>query len=313
MEYSTVFLRARAVAFSGMAFISFTWTVLLTVVLSLQWSMIGTAEKSFIGVMIVLNLLTMILLLLLLVLKFRPWLDGARCLFLLVTHLTTAGGYASMLSKFRCPGHSADQEGTCELMAVYILIASWVIPLLVLIYTGGLLLMVYRRKKLQKATGKSSEDEHDIEKRLSDGSSSGGSNRSHDSFFSPPKHQSTLFDPAKMVLPARSSVQTTERSDGSSRNSYTPVSSARHSHNPRLSVPSPARISQPMLLVPSNTHHHHHHHRSLPPPRRSQPRMTWTAPPPVSIRTSHQGLPPPRAARARASTMLSKPSRHDHL
>ncbi|KAL0573272.1 hypothetical protein V5O48_008679 [Marasmius crinis-equi] len=328
MEYSPVFIKARAVAFSLIAFISFAWTVLLTVALTLKWNEMGKPEKSFIGVMIVLNIITMFLLLILLVRKFRPWLDGARCLFILATHLTTAAGFASWVPRFQCPERNGDEEGICELLVVYILIASWVIPALgqsprrphyvqrvtfpsptpVLTYTGGLVLMVYRRKKLQQASGNTPPGQ-DVEKRLSEGSVS-SSDRSHDSFFGPSKPKSALFDPSKMTR-VPPPIQTSERTSvgPSSRSSYSPASSARQSYNTRSST-VPLRISQPMMLGPPRSNHHSF--VPVSPTHPSPHRMTWSTPP-LTARMSKQGFPPPRPTATRQSSTLSKPSRHDHL
>ncbi|KAF9264777.1 hypothetical protein L218DRAFT_957970 [Marasmius fiardii PR-910] len=245
MEYSPVFLRARAIVFASVAFISFAWTVLLSVVLTLQWDMMDKPERSFVAVMIVLDVITMFLLLILLVLRFRPWLDSARCFFLLVSHIATAAWFLSWSPKFHCENGNLDQEGTCGLLIVYMAIASWLIPVLVLCYLGGLALMLYRRSKLQKATGSIS-IENDVEKW-----SSGSLSRSHDSFFpSNSQHSSQSFESKRLTIPPPTMGQNRMTQgrmfDGSSRDSF---SMARQSYGMRSSVP--LRTSQsPIGVLP---------------------------------------------------------------
>ncbi|KAG7092363.1 hypothetical protein E1B28_008722 [Marasmius oreades] len=245
MEYSAVFIKARAIAFSLVAFISFTWTVLLCVVLTLQWDVMDKPEKSFVAVMIVLNVLTMFLLLILLVLRFRPWLDGARCLFVLAAHITTAAWFLSWSPKFRCETGNLDKEGTCGLLIVYMVLASWVIPTLVLLYLGGLVLMIRRRSNLPKANQIVSDDQ-DLEKR-----SSGSSTQRHDSFLpagSQHSNHDQSLDPFRRltILPptmAQGGMTRDRMSDGSRSQSFS--STTRQSYNTRSSVP--LRMSQPMM------------------------------------------------------------------
>ncbi|KAF5391268.1 hypothetical protein D9757_001986 [Collybiopsis confluens] len=148
MEYPTVFLRARAIIFCLISLICFAWVVVLCVDLFIQWSVLGTSEKSFLFLMLASNTLTSILLLVLLILQFRPWLDGARLMLLLVTHVGIASGFVIWNSKFT----SADEEGVCWLLNMYILIANWVTPFLLVVYSLGLAIMVYRRRKIKAAT-----------------------------------------------------------------------------------------------------------------------------------------------------------------
>ncbi|KAF9069866.1 hypothetical protein BDP27DRAFT_1324733 [Rhodocollybia butyracea] len=152
MEYSAVFLKARAITFSLISLISFLWVVVLCVDIFIQWNALGASEKSFLSVMLLSNTLTLVLLLVLLILPFRPWLDGARLMLLLITHIGIASGFVLWNSKFTCPTKTADQEGVCRLLNMYILIANWVIPALLVGYALGLGLMIYRRRKIMAAS-----------------------------------------------------------------------------------------------------------------------------------------------------------------
>jgi hypothetical protein len=148
MEYPAVFLRARAITFSLISLISFLWVVVLCVDLYIQWGIFSVSERSFLVVMLVSNTMTLVMLLVLLILPFRPWLDGARLMLLLVTHIGIASAFVVWNSKFTCPTKTADEEGVCRLLNMYILIANWVIPALLIVYSLVLGLMSYRLRKV---------------------------------------------------------------------------------------------------------------------------------------------------------------------
>jgi len=138
MYSSPAFLRIRAIAFSLIIGINLLWISLLCTYVYLEWDAADTAERPIIAVMLLTDTLTVIMLLILLILPFRPWLDGARFLFLLIAHIGIAGAFAFWNPRFQCPTSSADSEGVCRLLNVYILIASWVIPVFLVAYVSGL-------------------------------------------------------------------------------------------------------------------------------------------------------------------------------
>ncbi|KAJ3778206.1 hypothetical protein FB446DRAFT_714706 [Lentinula raphanica] len=146
MEYPPVFLKSRAIIFSLISLTSFIWVIVLCVDLFIQWTKLGTPEKSFLVVMLLSNTLTLILLLVLLILPFRPWLDGARLMLLLVMHIGIATAFVLWDNKFTCPTKTVDEEGVCRLLNMYILIANWIIPATLVAYAVGLSMMLYRRK-----------------------------------------------------------------------------------------------------------------------------------------------------------------------
>ncbi|KAJ7156093.1 regulator of Vps4 activity in the MVB pathway-domain-containing protein [Mycena crocata] len=149
MVSSPFFLKIRAIAFSLILFISLLWIVLLSVYLYFEWDTTDAAERPIIAVMLVTNTLTMIMLLILLILPFRPWLDAARFLSLLLAHIGIAGAFAFWNPQFHCPTTTPDAEGVCRLLNLYILVASWVIPVLLVIYAAGLTLAMVRSSRRQ--------------------------------------------------------------------------------------------------------------------------------------------------------------------
>lgn len=80
--------------------------------------------------------------------KFRTWLDAARLFLLLICHIGTATSFTIWNPTISCPDDSGsschysdlfvfltdipapDSRGVCQLLNVYIIMASWVPPLL---------------------------------------------------------------------------------------------------------------------------------------------------------------------------------------
>ncbi|TFK54968.1 hypothetical protein OE88DRAFT_1805376 [Heliocybe sulcata] len=144
----SVFVKARAVAFSIMAFISLLWIVLLCLEIFFRWNVSDTRERSFAVLLLVVNTLTIIMLPLLILTTFRVWLDAARLFFLLIAHIGVAVAYVLWSPRFQCPDETPDQQGICMLINTYILIASWIIPAFLLTYAIFLLVVVYRLPRL---------------------------------------------------------------------------------------------------------------------------------------------------------------------
>jgi len=147
MEASPVFLKLRAVAFSCITILSLVWIVLLCVIIFYRWDISDHLERSLVLVILLTNTITVIALPVLILLQFRPWLDAARFLFLLVMHIGTAVAFTVWNPGFTCPERTADQEGECKLINMYILLGNWVVPAFLVSYTVGLALMVYRHTR----------------------------------------------------------------------------------------------------------------------------------------------------------------------
>ncbi|KAJ7632506.1 hypothetical protein FB45DRAFT_912630 [Roridomyces roridus] len=144
---SPLFLKIRAISFSLILCISLLWITLLCVFVYLQWDSTDSHERVLVVLMLITHSLTMITLLVLLIIPFHPWLDGARMFFLVVTHACIAGAFAFWNPKLQCPTSTPDSQGLCLLLNMYILIASWIVPVLLLVYSSGLALAVYRSRR----------------------------------------------------------------------------------------------------------------------------------------------------------------------
>jgi len=148
MEPSHAFMKARAVAFSCILITSLLWVLMLCLMAFFRWDISPSLERSLIVILLCTNSITVIMVPILLLLRFRVWLDIARLLLLLVLHIGSAAAFTYCSAYFTCDGQSLDQEGICRLINMYILMASWVIPLLLLTYAAGLFFMLYRRSQI---------------------------------------------------------------------------------------------------------------------------------------------------------------------
>jgi len=147
MEIPTVFLKARSIILCCSVFTNFIWIVSLSFVIFSWWELLDRPQSSLIILMLVANVISAIMLLILLLLPFRTWLDAARVAFLLALHLGIASAFAYSSPKFKCLSRGVgmpEQENTCKVITIYILVASWVFPALLMIYTCGLTVMVWR-------------------------------------------------------------------------------------------------------------------------------------------------------------------------
>lgn len=165
MEHSSVFLKLRAVAYSITTFVCFVWIILLSCLAFTRWSMYSLSERSFLALFLVINTITVIVLPILILQKFRTWLDGARLLFLLICHIGIAMAFAIWNPTFSCPDQTPDGENVCQLLNIFILLASWVPPALLITYGVCLAVYTFRyasRPQLDKSSDVDSNDEEAI-------------------------------------------------------------------------------------------------------------------------------------------------------
>jgi len=101
------------------------------------------SERSFLFLFLGTNTLTVVMLPILILVKFRTWLDAARLLLLLVCHISIAASFIIWNPTISCPGDTPDGR-VCRLLNLYIIVASWVPPLLLILYGIGLATYAWR-------------------------------------------------------------------------------------------------------------------------------------------------------------------------
>lgn len=162
MEPSHAFMKARAVALSCILLTSLLWVLLLCLVAFFRWDVSPPLERSLVVILLCTNAITVIMVPLLLILKFRVWLDIARILLLLVLHIGSAAAFTYCNTYFACTKNTVDEEGICRLINIYILLASWVNPGLLLAYGAGLGYMLYRHSQIAKRDSQAKDEEASV-------------------------------------------------------------------------------------------------------------------------------------------------------
>ncbi|KAF8275111.1 hypothetical protein EI94DRAFT_1712389 [Lactarius quietus] len=144
MQHSPFFLKFRLAMYSLTTFICLIWVILLSCMLFIRWDVSSGSERYFLMLFLGIDALTMIMLPILLLVKFRTWLDGARLLLLLVCHIGIALAFALWYPTISCPDDTPDDRGVCQLLNVYVIMSSWVPPLLLIFYGVCLALYTWR-------------------------------------------------------------------------------------------------------------------------------------------------------------------------
>lgn len=144
MQHSPFFLKLRLAMYSLTTLICLLWVILLSCISFTRWDVSSQSERSFLMLFLGIDSLTIIMLPLLLLAKFRTWLDGARLLLLLVCHIGIALSFAVWYPTISCPDDTPDDRGVCQLLNVYVIISSWVPPLLLILYGVCLALYTWR-------------------------------------------------------------------------------------------------------------------------------------------------------------------------
>lgn len=148
MESFPVFFKVRAVTFSCIILISFLWTVLLSVQVYARWNISDHCSRSLTAIFLLTNVTTILILPFLLLLKFRVWLDAARILFLAIGQIGSAVAFTYWNPHLQCSDQTADQQGVCKLINLYMLMGCWVVPVILILYASYFAAMIYRQSRI---------------------------------------------------------------------------------------------------------------------------------------------------------------------
>jgi hypothetical protein len=129
------------VIFSLVFVASLAWVILLCLIIFWRWDISTMIQRALIISLLCANLVTAIASPLLLLLQFRMWLDISRLLLFLVLHI---GSAAAFTYSSACPVPATPQKDVCKAAILYVILASWVNPLLLITYSVGLCYLLYR-------------------------------------------------------------------------------------------------------------------------------------------------------------------------
>jgi len=225
------FVKARVVAFSCILITSFLWVILLSLLVFLRWDASPSLQRSLAVILLLTNAITVILVPILLIIRFRVWLDIPRLLFLLVIHIGSAVAWTYCNASITCPNTNPDQEGVCKLINVYILLFCWVNPALLLAYAAGFCYMLYWRAK-NTASGSETETESSI------------GHRSTQSMVQAERGFSFVYPKSPMEVPVYldASAQSNRRSNRVSALPWLEISDSESQYDGKHSSP---RLSKP--------------------------------------------------------------------
>lgn len=144
MNYSPAFSRGRTIVFSTITLLCLLWVIALSVIVFSQWDFIDRSEKSFLAAMIVMNTLTVIGLPILILVDFKPYLDGARIFLLFVAHIGMAVTFVSWFPNFECPTEE-DIRRVCHTINTSIMVLNFVVPGIFMLYAVCLGIYSYLR------------------------------------------------------------------------------------------------------------------------------------------------------------------------
>ncbi|RPD66314.1 hypothetical protein L226DRAFT_566759 [Lentinus tigrinus ALCF2SS1-7] len=132
----------RTSIFSLTVFISLAWLSFLCVEKFELEDSSDPNQKGLVWVLIAANLVTVLLMPILLLCEFREYLDAARMALLLVLHIGPSAFFVAWRPDFACPV-SPTKHKLCQDVNLAIMIGNWVVPALVVFYSGFLAAMCY--------------------------------------------------------------------------------------------------------------------------------------------------------------------------
>jgi len=152
-----MFLLIRSIAFSLIMFLCLLWIILLCIVLFLQWDVMNHTERSLMFIILGVDSFTIVILPILLLRQFRPWLDAARFCLLIILHTGVAGLFTYKSREFQCSAQTVDQGAVCNLIVLYVIISSWLVAACIIGYACGLAVLFRRLSRVSPTPVASSE------------------------------------------------------------------------------------------------------------------------------------------------------------
>lgn len=135
MAPSTLWNRFRNFRLIVLAFasvLSLIWSIVIVVYMANNWSSYNSGERGFLFGLIALDFIGSILLYLMIVVQYQFWPDAARTLVLLGLHVAGTVVFMILSPKFPCSAFGSTTN--CHNMTMTVLIGSWVISALILLY-----------------------------------------------------------------------------------------------------------------------------------------------------------------------------------
>lgn len=129
---SNRFRKFRLTVLAFASILSLTWSIIIAVYMANNWSGYNSGERGFLFSLIGLDFVGSILLYLMIVVQYQFWPDAARTIVLLGLNVAGAVVFMILSPKFPCSAFGSTAK--CHAMTTVVLIGSWVISALLLLY-----------------------------------------------------------------------------------------------------------------------------------------------------------------------------------
>lgn len=126
------FRRFRLIVLAFASILSLIWSIIISVYMANNWSGYNSGERGFLFGLIALDFIGSILLYLMIVVQYQFWPDAARTIVLL--GLNVAGAVVLLILSPKFPCSAFGSTAKCHNMTMTVLIGSWVISALMLLY-----------------------------------------------------------------------------------------------------------------------------------------------------------------------------------
>lgn len=126
------FRKLRIVLLAFASIISLIWSIIIAVYVASNWSGYNSGERGFLFGLIALDFIQSILLYLMIVVQYQFWPDAMRAILLFGLNVGGAVAFMVLSPKFPCSAFGSTTN--CHKMTMTVLIGSWVISALLLLY-----------------------------------------------------------------------------------------------------------------------------------------------------------------------------------
>ncbi|KAG1754519.1 hypothetical protein EDB19DRAFT_1666833 [Suillus lakei] len=135
------FRKFRLIVLALASILSLIWSIIIAVYMANNWSGYNSGERGFLFGLIVLDFIGSILLYLMIVVQYQFWPDAARTAVLLGLYAAGAVVFMILGPKFPCSAFGS--TANCHIMTITVLVGSWVISALMLLYAICLPFMAF--------------------------------------------------------------------------------------------------------------------------------------------------------------------------
>lgn len=148
MDSFPTFFTVRAITFACIVLLALIWLILVSVEVFTRWSISDNTSQSLMFLLILTNAITIFIPPFLSILEFRIWLDAARLLLMFVLQTGAATAFTCWSPQIQCPNQSSSDIGVCKLLNAYTVMGSWIIPVILLLYSLYFAVLVYMQSRI---------------------------------------------------------------------------------------------------------------------------------------------------------------------